>query len=220
MSRSLARVGVVTVALAALLAACGDSGASSTTTVPISIPPTNFKTIPTSPPATEPPASGDPQAGEKTTTITEYTLTAADNARIKVANNFGITVEELDAANATTPGYGAFYPGLKIKIPVGATLPSSPETGTTQLGNPPADGGTPSTGDPATPQNSTPSDGTTPSGDCEPGSYTITASDTTRTKVANKFDITVEQLDAANAATKGYSAFYPGLKIVIPKFNC
>ena len=37
------------------------------------------------------------------------------------------------------------------------------------------------------------------SGDnCEPGQYTITADDTTRLKVAEKFDVTVEALDAAN----------------------
>ena len=43
------------------------------------------------------------------------------------------------------------------------------------------------------------------------GSYTITADDTTRLKVAEKFDVTVEALDAANANTSGYSGFYPGL---------
>ncbi len=52
--------------------------------------------------------------------------------------------------------------------------------------------------------------------DCETGEYTITADDTTRLKVAEKFDVTVEALDAANAGTAGYSSFYPGLKIVIP----
>ncbi|MCU1504661.1 MAG: hypothetical protein JWM12_4015, partial [Ilumatobacteraceae bacterium] len=45
--------------------------------------------------------------------------------------------------------------------------------------------------------------------------------DVSRVKVAAKFDVTVAQLDAANTGTKGYSAFYPGLKIVIPpKTGC
>ena len=48
------------------------------------------------------------------------------------------------------------------------------------------------------------------------GTYTIEAGDTTRLKVAEKFDVTVEALDAANAGTAGYGGFYPGLKIVIP----
>jgi LysM repeat protein len=56
---------------------------------------------------------------------------------------------------------------------------------------------------------------------CPAGSYTIEAGDTARTKVASKFDVTVEALDAANASTSGYSGFYPGLKIVIPaKADC
>ena len=62
------------------------------------------------------------------------------------------------------------------------------------------------------PTTTVPSDGN----GCTTGSYVITAEDTTRTAVAQKFDITVDQLDAANANTKGYSSFYPGLKIIIP----
>ena len=39
--------------------------------------------------------------------------------------------------------------------------------------------------------------------------------------MAAKFDVTVAQLDAANASTKGYNSFYPGLTIVIPaKTGC
>jgi peptidoglycan hydrolase-like protein with peptidoglycan-binding domain len=55
-----------------------------------------------------------------------------------------------------------------------------------------------------------------PPGVCVPGTYTIQATDTTRTRVAEKFDVTVEALDAANANTAGYGAFFPGLDIIIP----
>ncbi len=56
---------------------------------------------------------------------------------------------------------------------------------------------------------------------CEAGSYVIEAGDTTRFAVANKFDVTVDAMDAANASTNGYDAFYPGLSIVIPaKDDC
>jgi hypothetical protein len=34
-----------------------------------------------------------------------------------VAKKFDTTVQELDAINADTPGYSAFYVGLVIKIP-------------------------------------------------------------------------------------------------------
>jgi hypothetical protein len=40
-------------------------------------------------------------------------------------------------------------------------------------------------------------------------------------KVAKKLDTTVEALDAANVNTKGYSGFFPGLKIKTPpKADC
>jgi hypothetical protein len=39
--------------------------------------------------------------------------------------------------------------------------------------------------------------------------------------VANKFDVTVEALRAANSGTDDYSVFYVGLEIVIPaKSDC
>ena len=73
--------------------------------------------------------------------------------------------------------------------------------------------------------------GTTPSGEttttvaggqstCAPGEYTIVEGDYLG-KVAKKLDTTVEALNAANANTAGYSAFYPGLKIKTPpKADC
>ncbi len=51
---------------------------------------------------------------------------------------------------------------------------------------------------------------------CQVGSYTIVPDDTTRIDVADRFCISVEALDTANVETAGYSAFFPGLTIVIP----
>ncbi len=51
---------------------------------------------------------------------------------------------------------------------------------------------------------------------CSLATYTIGASDTSRAQVADMFCISVEALDTANVDTAGYSAFYPGLEIVIP----
>jgi LysM repeat protein len=47
----------------------------------------------------------------------EYTILADDTSRSKVAKKLDTTVAALDAANAATPGYNSFYPGLKIKTP-------------------------------------------------------------------------------------------------------
>jgi LysM repeat protein len=54
---------------------------------------------------------------------------------------------------------------------------------------------------------------------CKAGDYTIEAGDTP-IGVAGKFDVTVDQLNAANASTNGYGAFYVGLVIVIPEKDC
>lgn len=51
---------------------------------------------------------------------------------------------------------------------------------------------------------------------CQAGRYVILETDTSRQMVADKFDLTVEQMDAANTETPGYNAFYPGLEITIP----
>ena len=75
-----------------------------------------------------------------------------------------------------------------------------------------------------TPTESTSAPATTLAGggdNCAPGSYVILAEDTSRQKVADKFDVTVVALDGANVGTKGYAAFFPGLTIVIPaKADC
>jgi LysM domain len=47
----------------------------------------------------------------------EYTILAEDTSRSKVAKKLDTTVDALDAANVSTPGYSSFYPGLKIKTP-------------------------------------------------------------------------------------------------------
>ena len=54
-----------------------------------------------------------------------------------------------------------------------------------------------------------------PEGSCLPGEYWVVETDS-RQIVAEKFGLTVAELDAANVATVGYDTFSPGLVIVIP----
>lgn len=51
---------------------------------------------------------------------------------------------------------------------------------------------------------------------CQAGQYVILETDITRQMVAQRFNITVEEMDAANTENLGYPAFYPGLVITIP----
>ena len=64
---------------------------------------------------TSDPAVTIPDAGDNCP-AGSYTIVAGDYLG-KVASNFDVTVEALNAANASTSGYSSFYPGLVIVIP-------------------------------------------------------------------------------------------------------
>ena len=61
------------------------------------------------------PAETIPDAGDNCSQG-EYTIAEGDYEG-KVAANFDVNVEALRAANASTPNYSSFYPGLVIVIP-------------------------------------------------------------------------------------------------------
>jgi len=64
------------------------------------------------------PAATIPDAGDNCAPG-EYTIVEGDFEG-KVAGNFDVTVDALRAANASTPNYSSFYPGLVIVIPAKA----------------------------------------------------------------------------------------------------
>lgn len=175
-------------ACAFAFSACGTSAAQSGATV-VNLGTTNWATIPTVAPtvATIPGTTLPPTPGSKTTEITYYELKEGDNPTI-VASFFGISLQELNEINADTSGYAAFFVGLKIKIPIGATIP--------------AEGDAPGATVPLV---------TTPI--C--GTYTLASGDFPGA-VAQKFKVTVKALDAVNEDTNGYGGFIVGTKINIP----
>jgi LysM repeat protein len=190
------------VGAAVLLGACGEDGTATTSSV-AGMGPTNYHTLPTvlATSSTSTLPGGQP-AGTITTDVTEYTVQAGD-VPFTVAQDFNISLDALNLANAETSGYSAFYVGLVIKIPAGATIPGSVTTTTL----------------PGTPVETT----TTLAGggdNCAPGSYVIVEGDIP-SRVAEKFDVTLAQLDAANVNTQGYQNFIVGITIVIPaKSDC
>lgn len=204
--RAVVGVGVVLGAAALGLTACGGDGESATTT-PVTIGATNFVTLPpvqsTQAPITVPPL----QPGDVLTADGSYIIQEGDYPST-IANDWGLTFDQLAAANGWTLDSAGMVPewpgiGATIIIPAGAKVPGATSTNTT---SPPA---------PAT--TSAP---VTTVDTCSQGKYVIEATDTSREKVAKKFDVSVAALDAANAGTPGYSAFYPGLEIVIPGKDC
>ena len=194
---------------AVVLSSCGsgESGATEST-IDLSAASTAFVVRP--PATTEPPtdsaAAADPAAVVEGTQ--EYTVQSGDAPYVLV-DRFGITLEDLLAVNEWTDPSQFPFPGTVILIPPGATSVTAVADTSTDA----------STDDGAT--EATPTETIPDAGDnCAPGTYTIVEGDYIG-KVASKFDVTVDALNAANVNTSGYSSFYVGLEIVIPaKSDC
>jgi LysM repeat protein len=196
-------VGPVLLGAAFAFSACGSTATGSTSSV-VNLQATNYHTLaptvttlPDSLTTTLPGQSSVPGAtfapGSVTTGVTTYKVQKGD-ARSAVARRFGISLSALDQANTDTANYNQFYIGLLIKIPAGATVPTSSTTTTQPL--PDLTKGT-------------------VKGNCVRGTYTVQKGDLPST-VAKKFNLTRAQLDTANQSTKGYSNFIVGIKIIIP----
>jgi LysM repeat protein len=203
---------------AVVLSSCGggDSGATQTT-IDLSAGSTAFVVRP---PATSEPidttVEQDPEAVVEGTQ--EYTVQSGDAPYVLV-ERFGISLEDLLGVNEWTSADQFPFPGTVILIPPGAKSVAAVEAAASET----------ETTDDSTETESTDGDstegGTTATipdaGDnCAEGTYTIVEGDYLG-KVASKFDVTVDALNAANANTPGYSSFYVGLEIVIPaKSDC
>lgn len=110
---------------------------------------------------------------------TTYVLRSGDNPT-SVAAMFGVSLDAMNAANASTPDYGLFYEGLEIKIPdapVGSTTPS--------LGIDIA------------------------------GDYILQSGDFPAS-IAERFGVTLAELDLANRGNPEYTAWLVGNVIHIP----
>ena len=200
---------------AIILSSCGgtESGATQST-IDLSAASTAFVVRP---PATTEPPTGTAAAGDLDAIVEgtqEYEVQSGD-APFVLVTRFDVTLEDLLAVNEWTSASQFPFPGTVILIPPGGKSVAAYLAGATASSEEP-------TSDTETDTDSGPTETIPDAGDnCAEGTYTIADTDTSRTKVAENFDVTVEALDAANAGTPGYSAFYPGLEIVIPaKSDC
>lgn len=205
---------VLVVLSAPLGAACSDdvdTGAASTV---VTVTATNYRTLPPTPTTDAVPTTAVNAPGAVTQFETEYVIAPGD-LPATIARSWNVSLQALLDANGWVLE-GQFVPafpppGTTIKIPAGATVPGIPAPGT---GTTVAPGSATSAPPTATTAPATTAAPTTTVGGC--GTYVITAEDTARVKVAEKFNTTVAKLDAANANTPGYSGFYPGLEIKLP----
>lgn len=141
-----------------------------------------------------------------------YTVQSGDSVS-KIASLHGITSDVLAAYNDWPEGIQhAIFPGDVVRIPPNSQVPGSgggtggEATGDTTgetTGETPADTTETTTGE------------TAGDGEC-PTTYVIQSGDTSRIRVAERFGITFEQMDAANANTPGYDNFVVGTPITIP----
>ena len=204
--RALA-IGVVPVAL---LASCGDDDAASGTTLQ-EIQPTSYVVREPATTTTTIPPSGT--AADGTSPVEQQYTVVAGDAVYSIATRYGVDPVELANYNKWTEGINhPINVGDVVLIPPGAKVPSATpssgtDTGTTEPG------GTGSTDAPETSTAATLGD------NCKAGEYVIVSGDTPL-RVAEKFDVTVDQLHAANASTPGYGGFVVGITIVIPEKTC
>lgn len=208
-SSRLAAIGAPVLVAALVLGACGgsDSSAPSRSTISLDTGSTAFQTIP---PATSPPSTLVPQPGDRVETEQTYVVQSGDWP-LRVADLFDVSLQDLISYNGWISENEFPFPGTEIKIPPGGTAPDSGG------GSAPDDGVESVTGG----ETEQPGDTIPDAGDnCQPGSYVIESGDLP-IRVADKFDVTLDALNAANASTDGYRNFIVGTTIVIPaKEDC
>lgn len=199
---------VFAVAPVMMLAGCGaDATGAQTTLVPLDTEATNYVALePATTTTTTTVPEGTGVAGGTSEGEQIHTVQSGDSLS-KIASIYNVSMDDIIKYNGWTDGLNHFLGiGDEIPIPPGASIP----------GASPAASGDTSSGDTSSGDTSSETTAPSTSGDCATSQYTITAEDTSRIKVASRFDITYQELDAANVNTPGYSSFVVGTVIVIP----
>lgn len=169
-----------------LLASCGGTTATGARATIANIQPTSFVEIPpaTTTTTTTLPADGSLEAGTRSPVEQTYTIQAGDSLG-KIASLFDITLDQLVNYNQFPNGANQLIlPGDQIKIPPNALVPGTAAAATDSSNDTATDTG----GD------DTASDDTASDEGC---THTIVQGENP-SRVANQYDITVDQLIAAN----------------------
>lgn len=197
---------------AVLLVACGGDDDATTNTPLVPIQPSSY--VVKEPATTTTTIAPDASVAGGISPVEQLYKVVAGDAVSLIASKHGITMEDLANYNEWPEGIAhKIFPNDEIRIPPNSKIPSVADEEDEEDEEEPATADTDST-DADTDSTNAPPSGS--GDDCETGTHTITAEDTTRLRVAELYDVSVEALDAANASTAGYGAFYPGLEIVIP----
>jgi len=197
-------------AFAVALSACGDDG--GTTQPSIIIQPSTFSTIvSTTAPAAAGPAGGAAAGG--TVAGTQVYEVQSGDFLGGIANDYGIPPESIANFNQWDNGVEhMLHPGDVINIPPGAQVP---DTADAQADEEDSSSDDESADTEAEQEEVDPDDPPRCSDGTRQGTYTIEAGDIPA-QVAESLDVTVDQLNEANANTPGYSAFIVGADILVP----
>jgi LysM repeat protein len=184
---------------------CGDNGGTAQSASTVTIQPTSYVTRKPVTESTAPATPNTADAEGRSQVEQSYVVEAGDYP-VLIATMFDVDLDDLAAYNKWNSDYSDFPSvGETVRIPPGAKFIDPDATETT-------DEGTEDTRSGSETESTT---STTVGGPCDPGSYTLEAGDYPN-GVAAKFDVSLEDLNAANAATPGYDQFGVGLEIVIP----
>ena len=213
LKRSLAAATLGTsLLLTGLLSACGDDGGSTQQTV--NIQPSTYSTIvSTTAAAAAAPASGG--AGGTVAGTQVYTVQQGDFLGA-IAEDFGIPPESIAAFNRWEDGVQhMLHPDQEINIPPGAQVPSADDDEDEEDSGDDEDSEETDSDSEEPEETDDPDEpATCPNGDPQ-GTYTIEDGDIPAL-VAQSLDVTVDQLNEANANTPGYGAFIVDLEILVP----
>ena len=205
MIRSVARIALPLLAGGALLAlsSCGDDdGAAGVSTVQIKPSSYSVKDPATTTTVPEVPVAG---ADGKSVAEQTYIVQSSQDVPYNIARKFEISLDELrnyngwDASFSDFPGKGG-----TVRIPPGAKFIDPNATTTTAAGQ---------TAD-TTPSSGSTADGGTTGDRCHP-TYEVQNGDAPLV-ITRKFDITIEQLNAANTSTPNWPNLYTGRSINLP----
>ena len=189
------------------LSSCGDSDGSAQSATTVTIQPTSY-VIREQVTTTTTPVQNSADTAGRSQVEQAYTVESGDYP-VKVATLYDVDLDELSNFNQWEADYSDFPSvGGTVRIPPGAKFvnPNAPET---------TDEARPKTRR-RTAARTTRARRARPSAVRAIRARTRWRRATIPGGVAEKFDVTVEALNEANAATEGYSAFYVGLDIVIP----
>lgn len=198
--------------LAGLLSACGDDEPDAEAMV---IQPSSYSTIVSTTSAAAAAPSGSTPAGGTVAGTQVYIVQSGDFLS-GIADDYGIPPESIAAFNDWDDGIEhPIHPDQTINIPPGAQVPDPDDEDNEDSDSDEDTQAEDSADTEAEQEEVDPDDPPRCADGTRQGTYTIEAGDIPA-NVAASLDVTVDQLNEANANTPGYRAFIVGADILVP----